>query len=116
VGGYRLTPKWELSLRAAHLSGRPYTPFDLNLSRQQRRPIFDLAQVNAARLPDYVRIDVRVDRTFYVRDKPLLVFIGAQNIINRKNIAGYTWNRRSNSIQTNEQLGLFPLIGMDWRF
>lgn len=116
VGGYRLTPKWELSLRAAHLSGRPYTPFDLNLSRQQRRPIFDLAQVNAARLPDYVRIDVRVDRTFYVRDKPLLVFIGAQNIVNRKNIAGYTWNRRSNSVQTNEQLGLFPLIGLDWRF
>ena len=116
VGGYRLTPRWELSLRAAYLSGRPYTPFELEQSRQQRRPIFDLARVNAMRLPDYVRFDVRVDRTFYVRDKPLLVFIGAQNVINRKNIAGYTWNRRSNSIQTNEQLGLFPLIGLDWRF
>lgn len=116
VGGYRLTPRWELSLRAAHLSGRPYTPFDLELSRQQRRPVFDLEQVNGQRLPDYVRVDVRVDRTFYIRDKPLLVFLGAQNVINRKNLAGYTWNRRSNSVETNEQLGLFPLIGLDWRF
>ena len=51
-----------------------------------------------------------------MRDKPLLVFIGAQNIINRQNIAGYTWNRRLNEKQINDQLGLFPLIGMDWRF
>jgi hypothetical protein len=116
VGGYRFNPKWEVSLRSAYLSGRPFTPFDFDLSRQQRRPVFDLARVNAERLPDYVRLDVRVDRTFIVRDKPLLVFIGAQNIINRKNVAGFTWNRRSNTVQTNEQLGLFPLIGLDWRF
>ncbi|HBY59803.1 MAG TPA: hypothetical protein DEH78_08255, partial [Solibacterales bacterium] len=44
VGGYRLTPKWELSGRLAYLSGRPFTPFDEVLSRAQRRGIFDLAE------------------------------------------------------------------------
>lgn len=116
VGGYRLTPKWELSARMAYLAGRPYTPFDERLSREQRRGIFDLNRVNALRLPDYFRLDIRADRTFTVRDRPLLVFIGVQNVINRLNTAGFTWNRRANEAQVNEQLGIFPLIGMEWRF
>jgi len=116
VGGYRLTKKWEVSLRSAYLSGRPFTPFDETLSREQRRGVFDIDRVNAERLPDYVRIDFRLDRTFTVNDKPLLVFIGVQNIINRRNLAGFTWNRRLNEPRENEQLGLFPLVGLDWRF
>ncbi len=116
VGGYRLTRKWELSTRLAYLGGRPYTPFDAAESTAQRRGIFDLSRVNGERARDYVRVDLRVDRTFTVRDKPLLVFLGVQNVLNRKNFAGYTWNRRLNAEQFNEQLGAFPLIGMEWRF
>jgi len=57
-----------------------------------------------------------VDRIFTVREKPLRVFFGAQNLINRKNIASYIWNRSSNQIQVNEQIGVFPLVGIDWTF
>jgi hypothetical protein len=116
VGGYRLRPKWEVSARLAYLSGRPFTPFDVTNSTAQRRGIFELGRVNAERLPDYFRADFRIDRTFTFRDKPLLVFAGIQNVINRRNVAGYQWNRRLNVQQTNEQLGIFPLIGLDWRF
>jgi outer membrane receptor protein involved in Fe transport len=116
VGGYRLNPKWEFSLRSVYLAGRPYTPFNEALSRQLRRGAFDLAQVNALRLPAYARVDVRVDRTFTVRDKPFIVFAGAQNITNRKNVGGLGWNRNSNRAEFGEQLGLFPLVGIDWRF
>ena len=35
---------------------------------------------------------------------------------NRKNTAGYTWNRGTNRAETNEQLGLFPVVGLEWRF
>jgi hypothetical protein len=116
VGGYRLARNWEVSGRIAYLTGRPYTPFDLAESTRQRRPIFDLQRVNGERLPDYARLDVRLDRTFTVRDKPLLVFVGAQNLLNRKNLANYSWDRRANRIEVNEQIGLFPLVGMEWRF
>ena len=116
VGGYRLNAKWEFSTRIAYLSGRPFTPFDQRVSTQLRRGVFDLARVNADRLPDYFRVDIRADRTFTVRDKPLLVFIGVQNAFNRRNIGGIGWNRNTNTQQFGEQLGLFPLIGMDWRF
>ena len=116
VGGYRLTKKWELSTRVSHLTGRPFTPYDIATSTAQRRGVYDLNQVNAERLPDYFRWDIRADRTFYWRDDPILVFVGFQNVINRKNIAGYTWNRATNTQETNEQLGIFPLIGLEWRF
>jgi hypothetical protein len=116
VGGYRLTSKWELSLRASHLSGRPYTPYNEELSKQLKRGVYDLTQVNARRLPDYARVDIRVDRTFRVRDKPFLLFFGAQNVTNRKNIGGLGWNRDKGVAEFGEQLGVFPLVGFDWRF
>jgi len=116
VGGYRLNPKWEFSVRAAYLMGRPFTPFNVAESTRQRRPIFDLNQVNAQRLPDYFRLDVRVDRNLKVWGKPLLLFFGAQNVTNRRNVAGFGWNRRTNNQLVNEQLGIFPNIGLDWRF
>ena len=116
VGGYRLTKKWEFSARTTVTSGRPYTPFDTPLSTQQRRGIFDLTQVNSLRVPAYIRIDIRVDRTFTFRDKPLLVFLGAQNVINRTNLSGFQWARQANRPIANEQIGLFPIIGLNWIF
>ncbi|MFM2124388.1 MAG: hypothetical protein RL328_839, partial [Acidobacteriota bacterium] len=115
LGGYRLSPKWEIGTRVIYLSGRPYTPFDTALSTAQRRGVYDLARVNALRLPDYFRVDLRLDRNFTLRGKPALLFFGVQNITNRKNVAAYTWNRRTLAQDTNEQLGLFPLIGFEWR-
>jgi hypothetical protein len=115
LGGYRLSPKWELGTRLIYLSGRPYTPFDTALSTAQRRGVYDLNRVNALRLPDYFRLDIRLDRNFTLKGKPALLFIGVQNITNRKNVAQYVWNRRTSAVDTNEQLGLFPLIGFEWR-
>jgi outer membrane receptor protein involved in Fe transport len=116
VGGYRINSKWEVSTRASFLSGRPFTPFDVEESTRQRRPIFDLDRVNAERADDYFRLDIRLDRTFTVRDKPLIVFLGVQNITNRRNFAQLQWDRVANQQTIGEQLGLFPLIGLDWRF
>ncbi len=116
VGGYQLTKKWDLSGRFVYLSGKPYTPFNEILSRQQNRRIFDLTRVNGVRAPDYLRLDVRADRTFKVRGKPVLIFVGIQNVSNRRNIAQATWDRKLNQVRFKRQLGLFPLIGLDWKF
>ena len=116
LGGYRLSPAWEVSARLSFLSGRPFTPYDQALSTAQRRGVYDLTRVNAARAPDYGRVDIRVDRTFTVGGQPLNVFVGVQNVTNRRNFASYTWNRRTNSQQFGEQQGRFPILGLDWRF
>jgi hypothetical protein len=116
LGGYRLSPKWEASARLSFLSGRPFTPYDQTVSAAQRRGVYDLARVNAERAPDYARVDVRVDRTFTIGEQPLNLFLGVQNLTNRRNFASYSWNRRTNSLQFGEQQGIFPILGLDWRF
>jgi hypothetical protein len=116
VGGYRLSPKWEASARWVFVTGRPYTPLNLPLSTAQNREVLDTALANAVRAPDYFRFDFRVDRTFHVRDKPLLVFAGLQNVTDRQNFQGIRWNFYTRQPQVDHQLGLFPLIGLEWRF
>jgi hypothetical protein len=116
LGGYRLSPAWELSARLSFLSGRPFTPYDQALSTAQRRGVYDLTRVNAERSPDYGRVDIRVDRTVTVGGRPLNLFFGVQNVANRRNFASYNWNRRTNARQFGEQQGIFPILGLDWRF
>ena len=114
--GYRLSEAWELSTRVSLLSGRPFTPFDADTSAAQRRGVYDLSQVNDRRGPAYARWDVRVDRTFTLAGSPFTLFGGLQNLTNRRNVAGYTWNRRLNAAEASEQQGLFPIVGFEWRF
>lgn len=116
LGGYHFWKKWDASVKFVYLSGKPYTPFDQTLSQQQHRGIYDLTRVNGVRAPDYLRLDFRVDRTFTVRRQPFLVFFGLQNATNRRNIAQADWDRSLNEVRFNRQLGLFPLIGLDWKF
>ena len=116
VGGYRLSEAWSMSTRLSRLSGRPYTPYDVVLSTAQRREVYDLANVNALRAPDYFRFDVRVDRTFNVRGQPFVLFGGVQNVTNRHNLSRYVWNRRTNTQEHTEQQGIFPILGFEWRF
>src|SRR5262249_51765433 len=85
-------------------------------STRQRRGIYDLSRVNAVRAPAYFRIDGRVDRNATIAAKPVILFFGVQNVTGRRNVNGYEWNRRANVPQPLEQLGVFPLIGLEWRF
>ena len=116
TGSYRVTDKWDVSTRITSLSGRPFTPIDTALSNAGRRPIYQLARVNADRAPAYFRADVRIDRRFVVNQRPVSLFIGAQNVTNRRNVSGYSWDRRNGGIRVLDQLGLFPIAGLDWQF
>jgi hypothetical protein len=39
-----------------------------------------------------------------------------QNVTNRGNVAGYSWDRRNNRVTVLEQLGAFPILGLEWPF
>ena len=57
-----------------------------------------------------------VDRTFTVLGDTVIVFAGVQNLTNRRNWVGYSWDRRANGVRFDEQLGLLPVLELDWRF
>lgn len=116
VMGYKLTKKWDVSTSFRAMSGRPYTPFNEALSTEQNREIYDLNRINGLRAPAYFRPDIRLDRTFTVHEKPLLFWVGVQNIFNRRYVTGVEWNQNTNRPQAARQEGVFPLIGIDWKF
>lgn len=116
IGGYRFNDRWSLAARFVHISGRPYTPFDLVKSTAQNRGVLDLARVNAARALDYQRLDLRLDRNFTVRGGSLNLYGGIQNAFDRKNVFAEVWNFRTNKPKTDHQMGAFPIFGLEWRF
>ena len=116
LGSLRVRDLWRLSTRVSFLSGRPYTPIDAEASTTARRAIYDTTLVNSERLRAYFRADLRVDRRFTINGNPLFVFGGVQNVTNRRNIAGFTWDRRNDRLKMQEQLGVFPILGLEWQF
>ncbi len=115
-GGVRWPGEWLLTARLAWQGGRPYTPIDAAASVTAGRAVFDRTAVNGERAADYFRIDLRMERTITRGDRALTVFGGVQNATNRRNFAGYYWSRRANTVQFQEQMGIFPLVGLEWRF
>jgi hypothetical protein len=115
-GGAYVTDKVLLSARLSWLGGRPYTPYDETASKAAGYGLYDLARVNAERAIDYFRLDLRVERPFRVSQTELLVYGGVQNITNRRNFAGYYWDVRTESVKFQEQQGIFPILGIDWKF
>ena len=115
-GGVRWPSGWLVTSRVAFYSGRPYTPIDEAASAAAGRSVFDLRAVNGKRAPNYFRLDLRLERTLSARGGDVTIYGGVQNLTNRRNFAGYYWSRRSNSVVYQEQLGIFPILGFEWRF
>lgn len=91
IGSVRIPFNIQLGLRNTYASGRPYTPFNIALSKQQSRGIYDLTKVNAMRGPFYNRLDVDVNRNFHVLKGILNVHGGLENALDRQNFLGYAW-------------------------
>jgi vitamin B12 transporter len=82
---------WELGVTGRYATGRPYTPVIGTTSGQDdaRLPLYGAP--NSARLPDHVRIDARVTRYLFARDRSAIMYLEMLNLLDRKNVAGYTW-------------------------
>lgn len=116
VGGRRIGRKWEVAFRTAYLTGRPYTPFDIERSESQRRGVFDLDRVNTMRYDAYFTLDLRLDRTLSIRDREVVVYVGVQNVTGRKNQTTLLWNRVTNRPRFPRGLSQFLLVGLEWNF
>jgi len=124
--------KWgiETSVRNTFASGRPYTPFNIDLSEQQMRGIYDLTRINGMRGPAYNRVDSDFNRSFALRKSRLTVYGGVENALNRANFLGYSW--LENCLPTERscaenvvpgvpeteltQMPIFPSAGVRWDF
>jgi hypothetical protein len=116
VGGYQIGQHWELSGRFTLASGRPYTPPLLPESVEQNRFIYDVARFNAARLPAFHRLDLRVDRKFTFFRRHASLFAELQNLYNHRSVIEYSWNQKVRELYAEKQLGLLPVVGINVEF
>lgn len=89
-GTYNFPHNWSLGMKVSCIGGAPYTPYDIDKSslvtawNAQGRPYYDYGQYNTGRLPTFGQLDVRVDKTFYLKRCMLGFYIDLQNVTNSK--------------------------------
>ena len=106
-GGYRFAKGWEAAAKFRFVGGRPYTAINPENGTQ-----FAL-DYNAARLPNYSRLDVRVDRRFNFKKWTLVTYIDVQDVWNQKNVTDFRWNKYTRKIEEDESIGILPTIGVN---
>ena len=88
--------------------GQRVVPIDLAASRANNRTVYDWDNAFEGQLPNYFRMDIGIR---YQRNKPKhasIIALNVQNFTGRYNVLDEFYSRRTNDIQTDEQLGLFP--------
>lgn len=89
-GTYNFPHNWSLGMKISCIGGAPYTPYDVEKSslvtawNAQGRPYYDYTKYNTGRLPTFSQLDVRVDKTFYLKRCMLGFYIDLQNVTNSK--------------------------------
>ena len=89
LGGVRLGRRHLLTGRYTQHTGTPYTPFLVEQSQQQHRPIYDLTQINTERGSLYARLDLRYAFTASLRGHAVNLYAGMENVLDRQNFYQY---------------------------
>lgn len=85
-GTYNFPKHWSLGAKVSCIGGSPYTPYDVEKSslveawNVQGRAYYDYSCYNQERLPVFGQLDVRVDKTFYLKKCMLGFYLDIQNI------------------------------------
>ncbi|TWV14697.1 TonB-dependent receptor [Bacteroidaceae bacterium HV4-6-C5C] len=86
TGTYYLSRNWSIGAKVKSIGGAPFTPYDQNKSslvlawNASGKPYFDYSQYNTLRNPSYTQLDLRVDKTFYLKKYMLGLYLDMQNV------------------------------------
>lgn len=89
-GTYNFPKQWSVGMKVCCIGGSPYTPFDEEKSslveawNVQGKAYYDYSRYNTERLPAFGQLDVRVDKTFYLKKCMLGFYLDIQNITGSK--------------------------------
>lgn len=85
-GTYNLPRQWSFGMKVSYIGGAPYTPYDEQKSSlvtawdAQGKAYYDYTKYNQERLPAFTQVDVRIDKTFYLKRCMLGFYIDLQNV------------------------------------
>lgn len=85
-GTYSFPRNWSFGAKISSIGGAPFTPYDVDKSslvsawNAQGRPYYDYANYNTGRLSSFTQLDIRVDKTYYIKKCMLGFYIDLQNV------------------------------------
>ena len=113
LGTYQLGRGWSAGARFRLVSGNPYTPI--------KSSVFDSAtgvfvpvygENNSDRLATFWAIDLRIDKVWTFKDWTLTLYLDTQNVTNRKNQEGWTYNYDYTDRTPTTGLPILPILGL----
>jgi outer membrane receptor for ferrienterochelin and colicin len=116
-GSYRFSESWNMSLKTRVGSSFPYPQYF-----EKRGEDFYLTVLrNAVRLPLYSRVDLRVNKAFYLRRSKLSLFVEVINLLNRNNIrfdqvSGVNATTRKVTMSRDSLMPILPTAGFILEF
>lgn len=117
LASYQLPYGLEAGVRFRLTSGLPYTPVVAafyDATGDQYQPIFG-AQ-NSQRLPPFVALDVRVEKTFTFQRIKLNLYLDIQNVTNQANPEEVTYNYDYSKLYYITGLPILPVLGARLEF
>jgi outer membrane receptor protein involved in Fe transport len=117
MANYRIGDWWEIGLIYRYATGLPYTPYELSTRRiVGGRWFCDKDAKNSARLPDYQRLDIRIDHRFIYNSWNLDLFIEVWNLTGHENVVRYDYNEDFTEEVPFVLFRLMPMIGIAVEF
>jgi len=114
---------WRVNLAGRYHSGWPTTRVETLVleddeGEEELVPVF--GPLNAKRLPEYHRLDLRLSRQWKLSRGELTFFLDLQNVYDRQNVSGFEIVVEEDQeiiLQSVEAWpGAFPSLGLSWKF
>lgn len=116
IAGWKFKFGLSLSARFKFAKGRPYTPYDYEKTLSNNRGIYDKSLYNKEKMPDYARLDLRVDQQFKFGNANLTAYIELINVFDRVNYYNFYWSSYYKTLKSNLQFPRVPIIGLSFQF
>lgn len=84
-GTYYLPKNWSIGAKIKSIGGAPYTPYDVDKSSlvsawdASGKPYLDYSQYNVKRSSSYTQLDLRIDKTFFIKKFMIGLYFDIQN-------------------------------------
>lgn len=111
---WQATSHWRFGGRIRVVSGGPYTPVAAAYRDSEHAWTAIDGPLLSQRLPAFVQIDLRVDRTWQRRWGRMALFLDLQNAFNRANVEGVTYNEDYSHRGFTHGLPVFPSLGVEY--
>ncbi len=113
VAGTHLPWELDVGIRFRYVTGNPVTPILAGVYDADHDVYVPVAGAPySSRLPDFVQLDLRIDKRFIFKRYIVAVYIEGTNLTNRKNAEGYNYSFDYTRKNTVNGLPILPSIGV----